>query len=334
MTDGSGRRSSSSARSTSTSCCRLLACQAPGETVASEDLVVLGGGKAANTAAAAARLAPTVLVAAVGDDDFGRRGAGRSAAARGRHLRRSTIAGVPTGVAVVVTDPRATIRSSSLRVRTVGSDLTTCAAPWRPSASTTLGAALSAPRWPPLCRRLPSPRPPRRAAVIVNPSPVDGFARGAGLRPAAGRQRARGQRARSRGDARGIGAPLATRRTPVVVTLGAAGAMVVTTESATAVPAPGRRRRHHGSGRRLHGTLAASLVFPACVTRRGDGGGRHRRGILRLGARRQSLAVPWPLAPGWGVTPASGVRPGSSEQSRRLVADASRHVLRVERPRL
>ena len=74
-----------------------------GETVASEDLVVLGGGKAANTAAAAARLAPTVLVAAVGDDDFGAAALADLGALAVDTSGARRIAGVPTGVAVVVT---------------------------------------------------------------------------------------------------------------------------------------------------------------------------------------------------------------------------------------
>jgi ribokinase len=78
---------------------------APGETVTGGRFARHGGGKSANQAVAAARLGAAVaLVAAVGDDDLGaealaeleREGVGVGGVAR--------LAGVPTGVALIVVD--------------------------------------------------------------------------------------------------------------------------------------------------------------------------------------------------------------------------------------
>ncbi|MFO1414204.1 MAG: ribokinase [Burkholderiales bacterium] len=78
---------------------------APGETLAGHDFVTAPGGKGANQAVAAARLgAPVTFVSAVGDDAFGRTLLAGFAADGIDTSRVRTVAGTPTGVALVTVD--------------------------------------------------------------------------------------------------------------------------------------------------------------------------------------------------------------------------------------
>jgi ribokinase len=78
---------------------------APGETVLGTDVVRGLGGKGANQAVAAARLGASVeLVAALGDDEAGRSLADRLAAEGVGTGRVGTVAGSPTGVALIAVD--------------------------------------------------------------------------------------------------------------------------------------------------------------------------------------------------------------------------------------
>ena len=106
------------------------------------------------------------------------------------------------------------------------------------------------------------------ALVIVNPSPVDGFdpaALACGPLLVVNEHEA-SELGRESTPAASAHA-LATRTgRPVVVTLGAAGAIVVTTESATAVPASEADVVDTtGAGDAFTGTLAASLVIGASL---------------------------------------------------------------------
>lgn len=78
---------------------------AAGETVLGSDLVVHPGGKGANQAAAAARLgARTALLARVGDDAYGRLLL-ESQQAAGVDTAGVLVGGAPTGVALITVDP-------------------------------------------------------------------------------------------------------------------------------------------------------------------------------------------------------------------------------------
>ena len=79
----------------------------PGETVVGPGVERFGGGKGANAAVAAARSDATVqLVGAVGDDDTGRAAAAELAADGVRVDHVTMLDGVPTGMALIVVDPR------------------------------------------------------------------------------------------------------------------------------------------------------------------------------------------------------------------------------------
>jgi len=80
---------------------------APGETVLGGDARTLFGGKGANQAVAAAVAgASTAMIGAVGDDEAGRAYRARLEAFGIRTSALRTVAGVPTGVAVVCLDPQ------------------------------------------------------------------------------------------------------------------------------------------------------------------------------------------------------------------------------------
>jgi len=78
---------------------------APGETLVGGQFTIVPGGKGANQAASAARLGCNVrLIAAVGADDFGRAAVANLEAQGVDRSRISHVAGVATGVAVIVVD--------------------------------------------------------------------------------------------------------------------------------------------------------------------------------------------------------------------------------------
>lgn len=77
----------------------------PGQTVHGQDFQTLPGGKGANQAVAAARLgAPVAFIGCVGDDDFGRTARAVLAAEGIDTTHLHTMAGTPTGVAMILVD--------------------------------------------------------------------------------------------------------------------------------------------------------------------------------------------------------------------------------------
>ncbi|MHB8644783.1 MAG: ribokinase, partial [Thermomicrobiales bacterium] len=79
----------------------------PGETVHGSDFAIIGGGKGANQATAAARLgAPVQFIGAIGADDFGARRIEEMAAAGVDVAAIQRIAGSPTGVALITVNAR------------------------------------------------------------------------------------------------------------------------------------------------------------------------------------------------------------------------------------
>ena len=252
---------------------------APGQTVTGGDLARYQGGKGGNQATAAARLGARVaVVGAVGDDEMGRQA--RSAlASEGIDVAGLAVSRRATGVALIVVDPR-------------GENLITVA----PGANDEVHAvhvrtALAALAPGPddvvlVCREIP-PDGVRAAlevgrdagsTTILNPAPADGLdaatlaladiltpnetelALLGGLGSARGnpetaaRQVLAGQPTDAgEGDAHGRA---------VVVTLGAAGALIVRAAgAAVAVPAPAVEVVDTtGAGDTLNGALAAGLA--------------------------------------------------------------------------
>jgi ribokinase len=251
----------------------------PGQTVTGGDLARYQGGKGGNQATAAARLGARVaVVGAVGDDEMGRQA--RSAlASEGIDVAGLAVSSRATGVALIVVDPR-------------GENLITVA----PGANDEVHAvhvrtALAALAPGPddvvlVCREIP-PDGVRAALevgreagsiTILNPAPADGLdaatlaladiltpnetelALLGGLGSARGnpetaaRQVLAGQPTDAgEGDAHGRA---------VVVTLGAAGALIVRAAgAAVAVPAPAVEVVDTtGAGDTLNGALAAGLA--------------------------------------------------------------------------
>jgi ribokinase len=79
----------------------------PGETLHGSDFAVIGGGKGANQATAAARLgAPVQFIGAVGADDFGTRRIEEMAAAGVDVAAIKRVADSPTGVALITVNAR------------------------------------------------------------------------------------------------------------------------------------------------------------------------------------------------------------------------------------
>ena len=265
----------------------------PGETVTGGDVARHHGGKGGNQAVAAARLgARAAFVGAVGDDDFG--AAARAAlVTEGIDVTHLLVAPRPTGVALIVVDERA----ENLIAVAPGAN----ASPTAASVAAALAALAVGPgdvvlvscEIPPAAIRaaLVGARA-AGAASVLNPAPADGLdpattaladvltpneaelallaaARragdagpGHGADPAAD---AGATGATAAGDAEVLACQLlagSVGRRSVVVTLGAAGALVVPGDGpATAIPAP------HvvpvdttGAGDAFNGALAAGLA--------------------------------------------------------------------------
>jgi ribokinase len=148
----------------------------PGETVTGGDVARHHGGKGGNQAVAAARLgAPVAFVGAVGEDDFG--AAARAAlAAEGIDVTHLAAAARPTGVALIVVDARA----ENLIAVAPGAN----ASPTAASVTAALEALAVDPGDVVLaCREIP-PDAVRAAlaaaraagaAAILNPAPADGL---------------------------------------------------------------------------------------------------------------------------------------------------------------
>lgn len=249
----------------------------PGETVTGGDVARHHGGKGGNQAVAAARLGATVaFVGAVGDDDLGI--AARAALqTEGIDVRHLATAARPTGVALIVVDERAENliavapgANAALGPDAVEAALTELALgpgdvvlACREVAPASVAAALTAAR-------------AAGAVGILNPAPADGLDRAtaglaAVLTPNASELAAIAGPGDPEAAARALLAGGPAERA-VVVTLGAAGALVVPAGGpAVAVPAaPVVPVDTVGAGDTFNGALAAGLAAglplePACV---------------------------------------------------------------------
>jgi ribokinase len=266
----------------------------PGQTVTGGDVARYQGGKGGNQATAAARLGARVaFVGAVGADDMGSEA--RSAlAAEGIDIAGLVETDRPTGVALIVVDPRA----ENLIAVAPGANGDVHA----PHVAVALRRLAPGPRDVVLvCREIP-PDGVRAAleigreagaVTILNPAPADdldavtlaladvltpnetelallvgggpaGDDPESAARHLLGSRTLAGPRLAGRGPvAREAAARTAAAREPaVVVTLGAAGALIVRTgEAAVAVPAPAVHPVDTtGAGDTFNGALAAGLA--------------------------------------------------------------------------
>ncbi|MEK6720549.1 MAG: PfkB family carbohydrate kinase [Chloroflexota bacterium] len=238
----------------------------PGETVVGGTFERHGGGKGANQAVAAARAGASVrFIGAVGDDDDGRAAAADLAAEGIDTSGVAVLADAPTGIALIVVGPTgenqiAVASGANGRLDADMVDSALAADPLRPGdvclvgfevpASAVLAAAIAA-------RAV-------GATVIVNPAPARAMDRGLeALGPILTPNRGEATTLTRMDDPLDAAHALVARTaSPVIVTLGSDGALLV---------APGReveRLPAHrvepidttGAGDAFNGTLAAELA--------------------------------------------------------------------------
>ncbi len=233
----------------------------PGETVAGGSFAHGGGGKGANQAVAAARLGAAVaMIGAVGDDEFGAE-ALRELAGEGVDVSAVARADAPTGVALIVVDAMgenqiavASGANAELSAEAVRAGLARAVSPGVvllghevPEAAVVAGAELAAAAgW----RAMLNPAPARQLpAAVLAARPI--------LTPNASEAaQLTGER-----DPEAAARALAARSgAPVLVTLGAAGALLFDGE-AERIPAPRVDAVDTtGAGDTVNGALAAELA--------------------------------------------------------------------------
>ena len=261
---------------------------APGQTVTGGTFSQHPGGKGANQAVAAARLgAQVTLVGAVGDDEFGR-GALVDLAGEGIDVSRvAVLRDVPTGLALIVVDESGENQiavASGANAALDGAAVTAALAGWTPRPGAVVvasfelsdGAILAAARLAAAhgLRLLVNPAPARALdpeLVTLSPIVLPNEGEAADLT---------GQR-----EPRAAALALAAlTRSPVVVTLGAGGALLVDADSPGSVehvPAPAVEVVDTtGAGDAFVGALAAHLA-----------GGSSLAEAARVAVRAASLSV-------------------------------------------
>ena len=253
----------------------------PGETVTGGDVARHHGGKGGNQAVAAARLgAPVAFVGAVGEDDFG--AAARAAlAVEGIDVTHLAAVARPTGVALIVVDARA---ENLIAVAPGANASPTAASVTAALEGLALGAGdvvlASREIAPDAVRAALAGARAAGATAVLNPAPADGLdastialadvltpneaelallvaAGDSGTADDAGTAEHAGIEARARGLLAGGPGGRA-----VVVTLGAAGALVVPA-TGPVIPVPAARVAPvdtTGAGDAFNGALAAGLA--------------------------------------------------------------------------
>jgi ribokinase len=231
---------------------------AAGETVAGGRFARWGGGKGANQAVAAARLAAEVsFVGAVGDDDFG---ADALRALQDEGVDVSAVArleGVPTGVALIVVDAAgenqiAVASGANAELSAAGLDL-------RGDGVVLLGHEI--PDAPLVTAAEAAARAGWR--VILNPAPAREIARGViAAHPILTPNASEAAQLTGAGDPAEAARRLRERTgAPVLVTLGAEGALLLDGEEPERFPAPAVEVVDTtGAGDTVNGALAAELA--------------------------------------------------------------------------
>jgi ribokinase len=269
---------------------------APGETVVGGDHEALPGGKGANQAVAAARLGrQTALVGRVGDDDAGRR---LVAALRAEGVDVSAVAvdpAAPTGIALIAVDARgenAIVVSPGANARVAADDVERARESLAGAGVTLLQQEIPADAVAAAVRV-------SRGLVVLNPAPARPVPRDllervdvlvpnrgelaalAGAAPPAGA-----------GEAAALAASLDGPRA-IVVTLGAAGAVVVADGRSERVPAPDVEVVDTtGAGDAFCGALADALARGAEVVE----ATRHAVRAASLSVRRRGAQAGMPTA--------------------------------------
>jgi ribokinase len=267
---------------------RVTQLPAPGQTVTGGTFSQHHGGKGANQAVAAARLgAHVTLVGAVGDDEFGR-GALVDLAGEGVDVSRiALLRDVPTGLALIVVDERGENQiavASGANAALDGAAVTAALAGWSPRPGAVVvasfelsdGAILAAARLAAAhgLRLLVNPAPARALhPELVALSPI--------MLPNEGEAAALTGESEPRAAALALAA---LTRSPVVVTLGADGALLVGADGISSVehiPAPAVEVVDTtGAGDAFVGALAAQLA-----------GGSPLAEAARVAVRAASLSV-------------------------------------------
>ena len=234
----------------------------PGETVAGGSFERHGGGKSANQAVAAARLGARVrMVAAVGDDELGEEAV---AALRDEGIDVSAVArleGSPTGVALIVVDEGGEnqIAVASGANAELGADAVEAVLRGADGGVVLLGFEV------PDAPVVAGARAARAAGleVVVNPAPARALPaalleHAPLLTPNLDEARALAGEQDPEAAARALAARTGA---PVVVTLGAEGALVVDRESVERIPAPRVEVVDTtGAGDAFNGALACELA--------------------------------------------------------------------------
>jgi ribokinase len=224
----------------------------PGETVAGGRFARWGGGKGANQAVAAARLGASVaLVGAVGDDPFGD-DAVRELAAEGVDVSAVARAGAPTGVALIVVDEAgenqiAVASGANAEVKVEGASFAGAVVLLGhevPEAAVIAGAEAG-------------------GRVILNPAPAREIpARVLAAHPILTPNASEAAQLTGERDPEAAARALAARsRAPVLVTLGADGALLLDARDVERIPAPRVDVVDTtGAGDTVNGALAAELA--------------------------------------------------------------------------
>ena len=226
----------------------------PGETVAGGRLARTGGGKGANQAVAAARAGAAVaLVGAVGDDDLGTEALDELRAAHVDVGAVQRLAGVATGVALIVVDRdgdnQIAVASGANHALTA-EHVRAASGSWgRPGGATAAGAGAGA---PPGCvlasfelldeAVLAAAQLAHDAGctLVVNPAPARPLVRAlCELRPLITPNRHEAAELSGEQDPEAAARALAAQTgAPVLVTLGEQGVLVVDAAGAERIPAP------------------------------------------------------------------------------------------------
>lgn len=233
---------------------------ARGETVAGGRLERSGGGKGANQAVAAARAGAAVtMVGAVGDDDFGADAVDELRAAGVDVDRVRRLAGVATGVALIVVDRSG---DNQIAVASGANHAVTAehvgAAGGAPGCVLASFELLDAPV-------LAAARIADAAGcpLVVNPAPARALgAELAALRPIVTPNRSEAAELTGERDPEAAARALTARTgAPVVVTLGDRGALVLDDAGCERFPAPAVRAVDTtGAGDAFNGVLAARIA--------------------------------------------------------------------------